>query len=49
MSQNDIKRLGGIKGFILDMVLGGSSAAITKTLMAPIERVKLVMQTSANI
>lgn len=40
-----VHQLGGFKGFLLDSFLGGFSAAISKTVCAPIERVKLVMQT----
>jgi len=38
---------GGKKGknFIVDFAMGGTSAAVSKTLIAPIERVKLVLQT----
>jgi len=32
-------------GFMLDMLLGGVSGAIVKTAMAPVERVKLLLQT----
>ena len=31
-----------------DFVLGGTSGAIAKTVAAPIERVKLLMQTAQN-
>jgi len=31
-----------------DFVLGGTSGAIAKTIAAPIERVKLLLQTQAN-
>ena len=31
--------------FMMDMVLGGVSGAIVKTAMAPVERVKLLLQT----
>ena len=31
-----------------DFVLGGTSGAIAKTLAAPIERVKLLLQTQQN-
>mgnify|MGYP002344822107 FL=1 len=33
------------KKILLDFVLGGTSGAIAKTLAAPIERVKLLLQT----
>jgi solute carrier family 25 (adenine nucleotide translocator) protein 4/5/6/31 len=32
------------KSFIADFLIGGVSAAISKTLVAPIERVKLLLQ-----
>merc|ERR1719213_907713 len=32
-------------GFMMDMLLGGVSGAIVKTAMAPVERVKLLLQT----
>jgi solute carrier family 25 (adenine nucleotide translocator) protein 4/5/6/31 len=35
----------GEGSFMLDMVLGGVSGAIVKTAMAPVERVKLLLQT----
>jgi len=35
------------KGFAQDLVVGGTAAAISKTLVAPIERVKLLLQTQA--
>lgn len=34
--------------FIRDFMLGGTSGAIAKTLAAPIERVKLLLQTQEN-
>jgi solute carrier family 25 (adenine nucleotide translocator) protein 4/5/6/31 len=37
--------MGGQSNFLQDMVLGGVSGAIVKTGMAPIERVKLLLQT----
>merc|ERR1711988_956165 len=39
--------MGGKDGgsFLTDLVLGGVSGAIVKTAMAPIERVKILMQT----
>lgn len=32
------------KSFIADFMMGGVSAAVSKTLVAPIERVKLLLQ-----
>ena len=34
-----------MKGFIEDLIAGGVSGAISKTITAPIERVKLIIQT----
>lgn len=34
----------GVKGFLLDLAMGGVSGGISKTIAAPIERVKLLMQ-----
>ena len=34
----------GIKGFLTDFLMGGVSAAVSKTAAAPIERVKLLIQ-----
>ena len=34
---------------MLDFFMGGFSAAVAKTICAPIERIKLVMQTNANL
>jgi solute carrier family 25 (adenine nucleotide translocator) protein 4/5/6/31 len=31
--------------FLLDFMMGGVSAAVSKTIVAPIERVKLLLQT----
>merc|ERR1711907_246421 len=36
---------GSMTDFLIDFVVGGTSGAISKTLTAPIERVKLVIQT----
>ena len=33
------------KDFWTDFILGGTSGAISKTIVAPIERVKLLLQT----
>uniref|UniRef100_A0A1I7WEC0 ADP/ATP translocase n=1 Tax=Heterorhabditis bacteriophora TaxID=37862 RepID=A0A1I7WEC0_HETBA len=32
------------KKFITDLVVGGASAAISKTVVAPVERIKLLLQ-----
>lgn len=37
------------KTFASDFLLGGISAAISKTIVAPIERVKLLLQVQDNI
>ncbi|CAM6088524.1 unnamed protein product [Calypogeia fissa] len=34
----------GLKGFMIDFLMGGVSAAVSKTAAAPIERVKLLIQ-----
>lgn len=34
----------GVRGFMVDFLMGGVSSAVSKTLAAPIERVKLLMQ-----
>jgi solute carrier family 25 (adenine nucleotide translocator) protein 4/5/6/31 len=34
-----------VKGFLLDLAAGGTAGGISKTVVAPIERVKLVLQT----
>merc|ERR1712218_599243 len=36
---------GGIQDFLIDFTLGGVSGAVAKTITAPIERIKLVVQT----
>lgn len=33
-----------LKGFLMDFMMGGVSAAVAKTAVAPIERVKLLLQ-----
>lgn len=38
------KKASGAEGFIKDFIAGGVSAAISKTAVAPIERVKLLLQ-----
>lgn len=37
------------KSFTMDFLLGGISAAVSKTIVAPIERVKLLLQVQDNI
>lgn len=37
-------RMGETKAFLIDFLAGGISAAISKTVVAPIERVKLLLQ-----
>jgi solute carrier family 25 (adenine nucleotide translocator) protein 4/5/6/31 len=32
------------KNFLMDFMVGGMSAAVSKTMVAPIERVKLLLQ-----
>ncbi|KAF2710949.1 mitochondrial carrier [Pleomassaria siparia CBS 279.74] len=43
MSQQD-KSFMGMPGFVVDFLMGGISAAVSKTAAAPIERVKLLIQ-----
>jgi solute carrier family 25 (adenine nucleotide translocator) protein 4/5/6/31 len=43
----DGKKDTGAMGFIMDFATGGISAAISKTAVAPIERVKLLLQLQA--
>jgi len=44
MAQKEKSRLDDIKNFSIDFLMGGVSAAISKTAAAPIERVKLLIQ-----
>lgn len=37
------KKKGGAKSFLKDFLVGGVSAAVSKTAVAPIERVKLLL------
>merc|ERR1719198_204012 len=39
------KKERGIKDFFTDLAIGGVSGAVAKTIMAPVERVKLLLQT----
>jgi solute carrier family 25 (adenine nucleotide translocator) protein 4/5/6/31 len=43
MSQQD-KTIWGMPGFMVDFLMGGVAAAVSKTAAAPIERVKLLIQ-----
>ncbi|KRX02866.1 Mitochondrial carrier domain [Pseudocohnilembus persalinus] len=45
MSAQPQKKQSGLQKFATDFLLGGVSAAISKTAVAPIERIKLVFQT----
>ncbi|KAL2413132.1 hypothetical protein ABEF94_004699, partial [Exophiala dermatitidis] len=38
------KNVMGIPPFVIDFLMGGVSAAVSKTAAAPIERVKLLIQ-----
>jgi len=42
-------KLTGIITFSVDMLLGGVAAAISKTICAPIERVKLILQAQRQL
>ncbi|KAI8054666.1 ADP/ATP translocase [Syncephalis plumigaleata] len=42
------KKKGGITSFATDLLAGGVSAAVSKTAVAPIERVKLLLQVQAS-
>ncbi|KJR81265.1 uncharacterized protein SPSK_01246 [Sporothrix schenckii 1099-18] len=42
-SKEDIK-IWGMPSFVVDFLMGGVSAAVSKTAAAPIERVKLLVQ-----
>jgi hypothetical protein len=37
------------QGFVVDFLMGGVSAAVSKTAAAPIERVKLLIQNQVRI
>merc|ERR1711990_535843 len=41
----DGKKQGGFGAFMKDMAIGGTIGAISKTIMSPVERVKILMQT----
>ncbi|KKK17674.1 ADP/ATP carrier protein, partial [Aspergillus rambellii] len=38
------KSVFGMPGFVVDFMMGGVSAAVSKTAAAPIERIKLLIQ-----
>ncbi len=40
---------GSLMGFAIDFMMGGVSAAVSKTAAAPIERVKLLIQNQVSI
>jgi solute carrier family 25 (mitochondrial adenine nucleotide translocator), member 4/5/6/31 len=44
MSEDGSKK-GGVKQLLTDLTIGGSIGAVSKTVMAPVERVKLLLQT----
>lgn len=45
MSHQQVPSSKGKKDFLIEFLLGGTSGAISKTIAAPIERVKLLLQT----
>merc|ERR1711874_331312 len=45
MGIRSLHAMADIKAFLIDFTLGGVSGAVAKTLTAPIERIKLVVQT----
>lgn len=42
--QSPVEKDKGFTGFMIDFLMGGVSAAVSKTAAAPIERVKLLIQ-----
>jgi len=44
MTSKDDIRIMGMPPFVIDFLMGGVSAAVSKTAAAPIERVKLLIQ-----
>lgn len=42
--QSPVEKDKGLTGFMIDFLMGGVSAAVSKTAAAPIERVKLLIQ-----
>jgi solute carrier family 25 (adenine nucleotide translocator) protein 4/5/6/31 len=47
MSEEGSKK-GGLQQLLSDLVIGGSIGAVAKTVMAPVERVKLLLQTQES-
>ena len=45
MGEGKKEKKGGVQQLLSDLLIGGSVGAIAKTAMAPVERVKLLMQT----
>jgi solute carrier family 25 (adenine nucleotide translocator) protein 4/5/6/31 len=45
MSDQQANKKGKIEQLATDLIIGGSVGAVAKTLMAPVERIKLLMQT----
>lgn len=39
------KKKGGVVQLLQDLFIGGSIGAVSKTVMAPVERIKLLLQT----
>ena len=37
------------KDFLLDFIAGGGSAAVSKTVVAPLERVKMLLQNQVSL
>jgi len=44
MAETKRESIGGVPPFVIDFLMGGVSAAVSKTAAAPIERVKLLIQ-----
>ena len=44
MANKGTKKEGGVKDFMINFMMGGVSAAVSKTIAAPIELIKLRLQ-----
>lgn len=44
MSEKQVQKTNDLKSFAIDFLMGGVSAAVSKTAAAPIERIKLLLQ-----